>query len=275
MLSRRSFLVGASRAALGAAALVACRRVLALTPRERLGVVLGKRSLPTPKDIFGASLKGWWQADNPLNTRNGAFFSALKDMSASGFDLSNGNPPNQPPVGVAAINGHDCVEFDGGAHIYYLTTAGATQPAQVSPFYIFAIIKPRANVVTAVNRDWFGDVGGGSRLGYNDSNPPTQINIYAGGAAGEGQDITNGNVYAVSGQFNNALSFLNINGTKTSSGTAIGTLPINQATIGTGGGFGPTDCADGWLLECGIVSGVVTAAQDAALQAFIRDRAGV
>lgn len=255
---------------------------LTLTTELTSPLILGPRGIATPAQILGATLKGWWTADNVANTIiNTDQFSAVPDLSGNGNDLEGGGNTGgeqNPTIAAAPINGHRSFDFSPTTVSRFIIGPNAGVPGVVVPEYLFGIIRPTSGAILDTNRFWISSTG--STVAWiqtrDDSGSGLVINAYNGGSAGATAQLSDDHVYAFTASFlaDGTITLRMSDGT-TSTINDTGTGGTDQIIIGTGGGFGVNDTAQGQGLEFGVANAIPSTANDNAVMAYLKSRAGI
>lgn len=234
-------------------------------------------SLPNPVQILGANLKGWYRGYDAANTIvSGNQFSVVNDASGGAFNLNGGAGAANPTIAATPINGKQAFDF-AAASVQFANAPNASSPGTAAPpYYLFGIIRPRANATTGVQRKWFGGQGSGGCIMVTDNGPNLTLFAFDNGSFNANiVGLANNTTYALTAIFNTALITLRCTGfTSTTQAGAIGG-DVKEAIMGTNGGFGANYTAEGALLEWGNANIAPTPAQDNAVFAYLRKQAGV
>lgn len=252
---------------------------LALSPSKRM-LIIDQNAPPNPAAVLGSSLKGWWLADNAKDTIiNANQFSSIPDASGNANTLTGGGNTGgsqNPTISSVPINGHRTFDF-AAASVQFANTPDKTHPGLTLPAYIFGIIRPRANATLNVTRIWFGGQDPGTQIRTIDNGTSVQLTIFNGGTTDAHiNGLVNGSVYVFSASFaaNGDLT-VRVGGLGTNTVAGGGTDPMAQAIMGTAGGFIANSSAEGGVLEWGVANAIPVAANDNAIIAYLKYRAGL
>jgi hypothetical protein len=208
------------------------------------------------------------------NTFSGSQFVTSVDLADSN-PLTGGGGAANPTVAASPIAGHKSYDFVP-ASAQFMNTPDASHPGiNALPFYLFGIIRPRANATTGVQRNFFGGQAA-ARIFVRDDGASCTLGMYNGGAGdAEVTGLANGTVYCFTALFNTSLMTLKVNGLTTGTNAGVGTDMMQEAIIGLTAFTGANNYYDGQALEFGVANIAPTAAQDSSIMAYLQSRAGV
>jgi hypothetical protein len=188
----------------------------------------GAGSAEAIPDLVTTNLVFHIRADLGITKDGSDQISQWDDQTASGFDLTQATTADKPDYIASELNGHPVVRFPGGTeHI------ASTGFAISSPFHCFMVF----NQVTWVadDRIWLdttshpfiGQGGGGG------STP--QVKHNGGSALGNTVSPTVDTWYILQSYFNGASSHQALNNGSESTGTNVGTTPMDGFQLGGNG----------------------------------------
>lgn len=223
---------------------------------------------PSPSIVLSTQLKGWYQWDSTQNTVVSSAYVVVKDLSGNSFDLNGATGAQAPTVGTGQVAGHTAGNFTA-ANIQFMNTGSNSKPGIASStVYMFGIIKPRANASLNVSRRWLGD-SSIPVVFTSDNGTSVSINIFAGGTGASINGPGNNAIYAFTATFTATNTIIRLNRLAAVTALTTATTGLLQTFVGSGGGFGADNSADGYILEEGVASGTITQAQDDAIMNWL------
>lgn len=216
----------------------------------------------------------WLSACHTQSATNLAVVSTLQDFSGYGNSVTNTTNTACPVLKLNAINGRNCLSFDGTDDVLY----SSALPNQITnPCTVFL-----AGSNSSSSGYWFDGYGSASTvrfiLAYNTSGSnPNMEGAYAGGTDLQSTVTNNNRLLLISAVFNGAASKIYTNGVEVgsyvSSTANVGTNYLTAIKIGIrfNGQFG----LNGNLCEIIVIPRVATTAEKVSMERFLGTKYGI
>lgn len=213
-----------------------------------------------------ASLVAWYEVQR-LALADNAAIASLTDLSGNGNHAVQGTAGNRPVNKTGILNGLAVARFTA-ASLHCLQTA-AFGASLAQPSTIFAV----ANCSSiAANRNICDGIATSDR--HLIQVTPTTHVLFGGASGSTGVSATGARIYVA--QFNNASSFLRLNGTQGSNVTA-GTNALTGLTIGArfDGAAAPSGFMEGDIAEVILYNRALSTAEMRKIERYLGRKYGL